>query len=91
VKGEDFHGETRVAVDIRKWIHLLELQKEDRAIRQISWVRLKTYDSGVFGVDPAGLESPDPDVFRGAIQDLKTRAEQWLKRREQEKGATGKP
>jgi hypothetical protein len=88
---EDFHGDTWVADDVRKLIHLLELRNVDRAIRQVSWVRLKAYDSEVFGVEPAGLESPDPDVFQRTIQDLKTRAERWLQNRERENAGPGNP
>jgi hypothetical protein len=44
----DFHGETWVADDVQKWLHLLELTKEDRVLFNIALVRLASYDPEMF-------------------------------------------
>jgi hypothetical protein len=91
VRPEQFHSETWVAHDVRKWIHLLALHKGKPTMFGMAGHRLMAYDRGLFGIEPLRLESDDPDVFRKAIEDLKLHAEHWLQNREQEKGGPGNP
>jgi len=85
VTEEDFAGETWVADDVRKWAHLLRLQKSDREMFQIAAGRLAEYDRRLFGVDAAQLESEDPAVFNAAIDALNAGLERWLREREAKK------
>jgi len=87
VKEEDFHGRTWVAEDVRKWVHLLGLLHGDRDRSGFALNRLSAYDSNLFGVDRAKINSRDGAVFEEAMDDLRDRAERWLAEREANSGS----
>lgn len=84
---EDFHGETWVADDVRKWIHLLQLHKSDKVMLGMALSRLAAYDPNVFGARDAamaaesGVRASDMAAVDRAIETIRTRAEIWLAER----------
>lgn len=90
VEEADFHGETWVADDVRKWVHLVELHQSDREALQLALSRIATYGRDLVGADAEELTSDDPSVFNAAVEALKRRADKWLAAREASKrGETG--
>ena len=87
VKESDFHGETWVADDVHKWIHLLQLHKSDKMMFEMALGHLAAYDNNFFGdrdaflTAQAAVRAGDTATVENVIQDLKLEAEQWLQNR----------
>jgi len=87
VKESDFHGETWVADDVHKWIHLLQLHKSDKMMFEMALGHLAAYDKRFFGdrdaflTAQAAVRAGDTTTVEKVVQDLKLDAERWLQNR----------
>ncbi|MBN4058922.1 hypothetical protein JYU10_00465 [bacterium AH-315-J04] len=95
VRMSDFHGETWVADDVHKWLHLTQLHKSDRMMFEASLGRLAAYDRDIFGARDAfmaavaGMRAEDMAAVDQAIETIRVKAEQWLVDRDKKKTSRG--
>ncbi len=88
---DDFHGESWVADDVHKWLHLTQLHKSDRMMFELSLGRLAAYDREIFGARDAfmaavaGMRAEDMAAVDQTIETIRAKAEQWLLDRDKKK------